>query len=129
MSKESSPRPRSNSDRYQLKRNGKRSDPLQLLPERKKEPQEYHLQYSQGSLGFSLLFPFYLCCFAWGNGAEMGLVVIINVPVPTKIDHLPHPKWHSVEGYLKAIFPAFFVPLPSFSFLFSSLFLSPFFLI
>ncbi len=80
------------------------------------------MQYSQGSLGFSLLFPFYLCCFAWGNGAEMGLVKIINVPVPTKIDHLPHPNWQVVEGCRTAFFPL----LSSFSFLFSSLFLSSF---
>ena len=57
----------------QLNGNGKRSDPLLNLSERKKEPQEYPLQYSQGSLFFDL----YLCCFAWGKEAEMGLVVTI----------------------------------------------------
>ena len=51
------------------------------------------MQYSQGSLVFSLFFCFYLCCFAWGKEAEMGLVRIINVLVPTKIDLLPHLKW------------------------------------
>ena len=35
-----------------------RSDPLKPLPERKKGPQEYHVQYSQGSLVIPYYFLF-----------------------------------------------------------------------
>ena len=73
------------------------------------------MQYSQGSLRFSLFFDFYLCRFAWGNGAEMGLVVISIVLAPTKIDLLPHPNRQGVEGNLKAFFlPSSFLYLPFF---------------
>ena len=103
MSKESSPWPGSGPNRSKLKRNGKWSDPFQFLPERKKEPQEYHSQYSQGSLVIPYYFLFISAVLRGQSGGD-GVSRHINCAHPSQNSlavprilardfSRPHPSW------------------------------------